>query len=167
MLMRPFFFEYRVWGVGWAAMKIAEGEVSREMTISYIGPDINDLVDALADLLSGECHEATIKFDGEEDQHVWSLTHAGRDICLRVTSSVQLPKESDDDFEYDDWQHEFTIPVVRFVNEIVNAFEAIATGVGEEEYQRRWHRGLSAAVRVQELRELTSRRTSGSDAHKT
>lgn len=153
---QSFVFTYRLWGTGWATMTIRQDEVARDMTISYVGPDINDLVWVAVDFLAGTKFDATIEFNGEEDDHTWGLTRSGNDVRLHIVSDVQVSwdPDSDDDPVIDHWEHEFVMPIRHFGQQVLAAFEAMLSEHGEEGYREKWLHEPYAIKRLSELRAL-------------
>lgn len=153
-----FSFTYRLWGTGWATMMVAEGDVSREMTISYIGPDINDLLWAAGDLLAGRKMEREVKFEGEESDHHWKLKRVGDDVVVRILSVIEIEwdEASDEDPVKDRWEHEFTMPARHFGRQVLFAFDRMIDEFGEEGYRKKWLREMLGQGRVDEARRLVA-----------
>jgi hypothetical protein len=91
-----FSIEYEMRRTGWAYLTVTNDGVSYPMEISYIGPDITDLVWQTAKLLAGS-PSATIEFLTEPGEHLWTI---GRDddlVHLRIESEFEILLDADDD----------------------------------------------------------------------
>jgi hypothetical protein len=154
--MHPFTLRYRIWGVGWATISVTSGEVSRDMRISYIGPDINHLLWLTADLVAGVKDHGTIEFDGEGDLHTWQLARVGEDVRLHITSDIEGPwdLDSDEEAETDHWEYESTLPLRHFAQQVVAAFDQMMKELGEEGFKTKWPYETPALERRDELRAL-------------
>jgi hypothetical protein len=147
-----FRIDYAMWGTGWANLTVTNDEVSRQMEISYIGPDITDLAWQTATIVGG-ADVATIEFQTEPGEHVWTLHRRGDMLDLRIESDVSTLLDIDaDEWRDDVWTFEATLPLRDFALAVLTAFDHVLMTVGPEGYRTKWLREISGLESANELR---------------
>ena len=78
-------FSFELTGHGWARATVAGAHSTVELTASYLGDALGDLLRAVADVLDG-ASEAHFTWDEEPGEFRWSLLRRGGDIEVLVTT---------------------------------------------------------------------------------
>lgn len=149
-----FSLDYDVRGTGWAYLTVTDGSVVRRMELSYIGPDINDLVWATVDLLVNR-KESRIVFETEPGEHVWTITPLADDVKVIIRSEVSHLIDFDSDTWTDEeWTFEAVMPAREFGRAVLVAFERMLADLGVDGYKAKWLHEPFAITRIELLRSL-------------
>ncbi|MFJ2864000.1 hypothetical protein [Kitasatospora sp. NPDC087314] len=120
-------------GHGWADCRIADGHADAEVTASYITSAPEDLLTAIARLVSGEA-ETRAQFQAEPTAFRWIFYRAGDDVWIRV---LQLPDGSKhDNAGTEIWSTQQSVDAV--ARAVIRCFDEVATKYGESGYRGKW-----------------------------
>lgn len=82
--------EYRLLNAGWAECTLRVGDISRELSASYLSDALGNLVLAATGVLSG-LQRVSTSFDEEPGEYRWVIERAtGVEISLKVLAFDQL-----------------------------------------------------------------------------
>lgn len=152
-----FSIEYELRGTGWAYLTVTNDDVSHRMEISYIGPDLTDLVWETAKLLAGTS-AATIEFMTEPGEHLWTIERHDDFVDLRIESEVEVLLDAEkDEWRDDTWSLATRLPLNDFAAAVLNAFDKMLAAHGTEGYEKRWCREISGLRSADEIRTALER----------
>lgn len=101
----------------------------------------------------GGAEMATIEFQTEPGEHVWTPHRGGDMLDLRIESEVSTLLDIDaDEWRDDVWTFEATLPLSDFGLAILAAFYHVLSTVGPEGYRTKWLREISGLKSADELR---------------
>lgn len=147
-----FSIAYELQGTGWAYLTVTSDDVSRRMELSYIGPDITDLVWQTSKLLAG-APSATIEFMTEPGEHLWTLERHDDFVDLRIDSEVEILLDAEhDEWRDDTWSLATRLPLHDFAAAVLNAFDRMVATHGADGYRKQWCRDISALGSADEIR---------------
>lgn len=151
-----FAIDYALNGTGWATLSVTSDDGHVEMEVSYIGPDINDLVCETIKVLQ-ERRSRQIVFETEPGEHVWLIQPEGDVVHLEIHSETShLRNYERDEWAVVKWEWATTIPSAVFGQAVLETFERMITQFGVEGYKRQWLREPFALARLEKLRSLLS-----------
>jgi hypothetical protein len=152
-----FAIEYDLQGTGWAYLTVTTGDVSQRMEISYIGPDLTDLVWETAKLLAGAT-SATIEFMTEPGEHLWTIERDGDEVDLHIKSEVEVLLDADkDEWREDTWSLATRVPLQVFAAAVLDTFDRMLATHGVDGYKKRWCRDLSGQGSADAIRAALQR----------
>ena len=89
-------FDFKLVGTGWARARLAVGSKSVELTASYLGDALGDLLAAMSLLVAGE-PEARFSWDEEPGEYRWIVSCADDVARTRVLAFEHLRGHTSDD----------------------------------------------------------------------
>lgn len=120
-------------GHGWADCTVENHQTKAELTASYITSAPEDLLTALARLITGE-REASAQFEAEPTAYRWTFYREGDDSWVRV---LELRQGSDHDNKGTEiWSAQ--LPIDALVRSVIRCFDEVARSYGESSYRSKW-----------------------------
>lgn len=120
-------------GPGWADCAIADHQAEVEVTASDISAAPEDLLTAVARLVSGEL-ETRVQFEAEPTAFRWILYREGTDVWIRVLKLADGSKHDNTGTEI--WSSQQSIGAV--ARAVVRCFDEVARKYGESGYRGKW-----------------------------
>ncbi|MEU2469356.1 hypothetical protein ABZ580_35070 [Streptomyces sp. NPDC012486] len=120
-------------GRGWADCTISDHQAEAEVTASYISTAPEDLLTAVARLVTGEA-EARVQFEAEPTAFRWILYREGSDVWIRVLELADGSKHDNAGTEI--WSSQQGIGTV--ARAVVRCFDDVARKYGESGYRGKW-----------------------------
>jgi hypothetical protein len=120
-------------GRGWADCTIADHLAEAEVTASYISTAPEDLLTAVARLVTGEA-EVRVQFEAEPTAFRWVLYREGTDVWIHV---LELADGSDhDNAGTEIWSSQQSTGTV--ARAVIRCFDEVARKYGESGYRGKW-----------------------------
>ena len=88
-------FEFRLTGSGWARGRIAIGEQSAEVTASYLGDALADLLEAVLELCEGAT-ESRASWAEEPGEYRWVFERLPFGVRVRLLDFPHMPSDAPD-----------------------------------------------------------------------
>lgn len=129
-------FSYRVVGTGWSEGSLRIGDQRAEMTASYLGDALGELLDALVSLTAGET-SAEVSWEEEPGEFRFIFTLDGRQVRTRVL-------EFDDDFPERKPEADGALlldaacPLDALLGAVAAGTRQVLDEMGTDEYRARW-----------------------------
>ncbi|MCX4804459.1 hypothetical protein ACFWWM_16680 [Streptomyces sp. NPDC058682] len=120
-------------GRGWADCTVADQQAEAEVTASYISTAPEDLLTAVARLVTGEA-EVRVQFEAEPTAFRWILYREGTDVWIRVLELADGSKHDNAGTEI--WSSQQSIDTV--ARAVVRCFDEVARKYGESGYRGKW-----------------------------
>jgi hypothetical protein len=136
-------FAYELAGTGWADARIAVGDATAKVSVSYLTDDaLGDLLDAVTATL-GPAGEGGCIWLEDPGRYTWTFQRTGDEVEIRV-----------------DWfgppEPELTFSATTTASDlgtaIVKAAEAVLAEHGEDGYQEKWLQAAFPARQLERLR---------------
>jgi hypothetical protein len=126
-------FTWRLAGHGWADCTVTDDHAEAEVTVSYISAAPEDLLTAVASLISGD-KQARAQFEAEPTAYRWLFYREGDDVWIQL---LQLPDSRKHDKAgteiWSSWQATDTL-----ARAIIRGFDEVARKHGESGYHDKW-----------------------------
>ncbi|MFF2119124.1 hypothetical protein ACFVXH_17535 [Kitasatospora sp. NPDC058184] len=120
-------------GPGWADCRVTDGQNDAEVTASYITNAPEDLLTAIARLVSGEA-ETRAQFEAEPTAFRWIFYREGDDVWIRL---LRLPDGArHDNAGTEIWSTQQDVDTV--ARAVIRCFDDAATKYGESGYRGKW-----------------------------
>ncbi len=144
-------FNYEIVGVGWARASLGEGDSKVELTASYLGDALGDLLEAIGVLLEGGT-SARCSWEEEPGEYRWVFTRDGHNVRLVILAlSDNFPPMPDEDgVEI----YRTSEPLVDLARSVADAAQRVLDQYGEAEYLRRWVDAPFPTAHLQMIREM-------------
>ncbi len=148
-------FNYELVGTGWARASIGDGNSKVQLTASYLGDALGDLLHAISTLLTGGS-SARCSWEEEPGEYRWIFLRDGTEVDLAILALPDnMPPLSDEDGEE---IFRTVEPLERLATSIVDAAQRVLDEYGEDEYLRRWDRAPFPTENLRAIRELLANR---------
>ncbi|HEY2092705.1 MAG TPA: hypothetical protein VGJ81_12505 [Thermoanaerobaculia bacterium] len=152
-----FRIDYELRGTGWAYLTVTHDDVTRRMEVSYIGPDILDLVWRTAQLLDG-MPLITVEFETEPGEHLWTMRREGEAVHLTIESSVSHMIDAEaDTWEDEAWSLTATVPLTVLAQAVLAAFDTVMDTIGVAGYEKHWVHPFSGTASADAIRAWLAR----------
>jgi hypothetical protein len=131
----PFAFDFRLVGTGWARAKVTDEANSAEVTASYLGDALGDLLMAVWTLIEGDT-DARCSWWEEPGEYRWIFVRDGQRISLRILEFDRL--WSDEPDETGRLIFQTSQPLRELAAAIAAGAKACLNAVGFKDYREKW-----------------------------
>jgi hypothetical protein len=148
-------FNYEIVGVGWARASAGDADSKVELTASYLGDALGDLLEAIGILLEGGT-AARCSWEEEPGEYRWIFTRDGDEVRLVILALPDNfpPMPDEDGVEV----YRTTEPLVDLATSIADAAQRVLDQYGEAEYLRWWIDAPFPTAHLQMIREMLTLR---------
>lgn len=120
-------------GRGWVTCTVEDHQAKAEFSVSYITNAPEDLLTAVARLVSGEA-ETRVQFEAEPTAYRWILYRQADDVWIRL---LELRDGRDHDSKGTEiWSGQLGIDVLG--RSVIRCFDEVARTYGESGYRGKW-----------------------------
>jgi hypothetical protein len=128
-------FDYRLLGAGWSEARIADERSHAELTASYLGDALRELIGAVTDVARGSS-EARCSWEEEPGEFRWILRRTGKSLNVTILwLEDNMPALPDSDGRS---VFSTTTLVSELGRAVVDGSERVLAELGEAEYHRLW-----------------------------
>lgn len=147
---------YQLDGAGWASATVGDGVSNVEITASYLGDALGDLLRATESLLQGDT-EARCSWEEEPGEYRWLFTSDGGDVDLQI---LRLPDNFPPLADSEGVEIFRTSESLSSVAaDIADAAQRLLDEYGEAGYLRLWGRHSFPIESLRGIRRLLAGRT--------
>lgn len=144
--------DYKLVGLGWAACSLTVGDKHIDLTASYIGDALGDLVTATLFVMQGES-EAQFSFQEEPGRYQWTLRRIADDrIAISIAELERNVPAGPNEEGVEVFQA--TCDRLAFARAMVTALDEVLREHGPEGYREKWVEYDFPLAEYRELKEL-------------
>lgn len=146
----PVAFTYRLVGTGWSAASLKVGEDEVELTASYLGDALGELLEGMVALIDGQS-PVRVSWEEEPGEYRFVFDRAGADVRVRVVGfedTWQVPKPDEEGEQLFD----ATCPLSALLAAVAAGARRVLDEFGVDGYRAKWveHDFPLAALQVVE-----------------
>ncbi|WP_328806821.1 hypothetical protein [Streptacidiphilus fuscans] len=126
-------FAWTLIGRGWAVCSVGDARTGVEVTASFISNAPEDLLTAVARLVTGEA-DTRVQFEAEPTVFRWVFCRAGSDVWIRL---LELSDGSKHDIAGTEiWSSQQNLDTV--ARAVIRCFDEVSMKYGESAYRGKW-----------------------------